>query len=169
MKGYPAFDLNFTGDAYHDGRVTKNIKKLIGVGEIDNTMGQHSYDTLKNNKLGCVGSNKMIFAMSDFNYDVFAIDCGDNKKLIHEATIMMTKRWHRASCGFGDNSQGEGKDLFFGMEKKVAITDIRNVMCCLQHRWNTVDKRQFATPEKKIDMNMDENLKKILDKIIKNN
>ena len=129
----------------------------------------YSYDTLKNNKLGCVGSNKMIFAMSDFNYDVFAIDCGDNKKLIHEATIMMTKKWFRVSCGFGDNSQGEGKSLFFGMERSVAITDIRNVMCCLQHRWNTVEKTQFATPEKKIDMQMDDNLKKILDKIIKDN
>ncbi len=129
----------------------------------------YSYDTLKKNKLGCVGSNKMIFSMSDFNYDVFAIDCGDNKKLIHEATIMFNKKWFRASCGFGDNSQGEGAKLFYGMERKVGITDIRHCMCWLQHPFNTIDKKQFATEEKRIDMTMDDNLKKILDKIIKHN
>jgi len=110
----------------------------------------------------------MIFTMSEKDFNMYAIDCGDKKHLIHEATIMATQKWFRASCKFGDNSEGEGKTLFFGMEKKVFITDIRRIMCCLQHPWNTINKMPFATDEKRIDMAMNEDLKNILRKILKN-
>ena len=53
----------------------------------------HSYETLKSNKVGCVGSDKMIFTMSEKNFSIHAIDCGNTKKLIHEATMMMTKKF----------------------------------------------------------------------------
>ena len=130
---------------------------------------QHSYETLKNSKAGCVGSNKMIFCMSDRNYDIHAIDCGDNKKLIHEATMMMTKKYFKGSCKFQNSSQGEGANIFAGNEKNVAFTDINHIMCCLQHNGNTVEKLQFAKEDNKLPTELSEEMKQLLDQILLNN
>ena len=127
----------------------------------------HSYQVLKENKAGCVGSDKMVFCMSDKNFDLHAIDCGNKASLIHEATMMMTKKWFRASCKFGNNSQGEGKNIFFGHERTVAFTDIMKVMCCLQHGANTVDKLQFAKEDNKLPFGLDEKFREILENILK--
>ena len=127
----------------------------------------HSYETLKGNKYGCVGSDKMIFCMTDKNYDIHAIDCGNTKKLIHEATIMATKKWYKASCGFGNNSKGEGKDLFYGHENKVGISNIRKIMCCVQHGENTVDKLQFAKDDNKLEIEISDEMKNMLETILK--
>jgi glycosyltransferase involved in cell wall biosynthesis len=126
----------------------------------------HSYETLKEKKVGCVGCDKMIFVMTDKDYELHAIDCGDRVSLIHEATLMMTKKFYRASCGFGNNSQGEGKNLFYGMENNVAITDIMKLMCCVQHSGNTVDKLQFAKDETKLTMTLSDEIINVLKKII---
>ena len=128
----------------------------------------YSYETMKENKVGCVGCNKMLFTMSDKNYDMYMINCGDEKRLIHEATIMMSKKFFRASRGFLDSSQGEGNTLFDGMENNVKITEhIFKIMCCIQHSENTIDKMQFAKDDLKVDLNMDENLINILENILK--
>lgn len=127
----------------------------------------HSYKSLKENKVGCVGSTQMIFSMSCKDYDCYMINCGDKVHLIHEATIMMTKKWYKASCGFHDCSEGEGQSLFHGMEKQTHITDIQHLMCCLQHEGNTINKKQFADEEHKIDIQMDEQLKIVLNNILK--
>ena len=126
----------------------------------------YSYETMKQKRAGCVGSDKMLFCMTQKNFDIHAINCGDNVKLIHEATLMMTKKWFRASCGFADGSQGEGKNLFFGMESKVAITDITKVMCCLQHEGNTVEKLQFAKDDNKLDIRLDDKLINLIKNIL---
>tara|TARA_R110000803_G_scaffold6064_2_gene19813 strand:+ start:171 stop:872 length:702 start_codon:yes stop_codon:yes gene_type:complete len=114
----------------------------------------YSYKMLKDNNLGCVGSDKMLFTMSENDFDIHAIDCGDTKMLIHEATLMMTRKWYNASCKFGNNSKGEGANLFYGHEKTVGITDVSKVMICLQHSGNTVDKLQFARDDNKIDIQL---------------
>ena len=123
---------------------------------------------MKTNKLSCVGSDKMLFCMTDKDYEMYMIDCGNNKILIHEATILMTKRFHRASMGFNNNSKGEGATLFMNMESKVGITDIFRIMCCLQHSENTIDKMQFVKDEHKIDAKIDDKLKEILQHILNN-
>lgn len=127
----------------------------------------YSYETLKQNKVGCVGSAQMIFTMSEKDFEVFAIDCGSRKHLIHEATMMMTKKWFRASCGYENSSAGEGKNIFVGMENSVALTDVINCMICLQHPWNTVDKLPFCKDECKIDITIKDSLKTILTDILK--
>ena len=126
----------------------------------------HSYTTMMNNKVGCVGSDKMLFCMSNMDYGVYAINCGNTVKLIHEATIMATKKWFKASCKFGDNSMGEGKNLFVGHEKNVAITDITKVMVCLAHDGNTVSKTHFAKPEHKLDTELSDEMIKILKEVL---
>lgn len=129
----------------------------------------YQYQLLKDNKAGCVGSNKMIFTMSEKDWEVYAIDCGDVKHLIHEATLMMTKKWYRASCGFENSSQGEGKTIFQGNERKVVISDVMKCMICLQHPWNTIDKLQFCKDECRVKIDINEDLIKILENILKTN
>lgn len=129
----------------------------------------YSYETLKKNKVGCVGCDKMLFTMSEKDWDMYMIDCGNQKRLIHEATMMMTKKFHKASCGFENSNKGEGNNLFYGMENQVKITEnILMIMCCLQHPENTIDKIQFCKEDLKVEMKMDENLKNILINILKN-
>lgn len=126
----------------------------------------YSYSVLKQNKFGCVGSDKMIFCMSDKDFAVHAIDCGNNKRLIHEASMMGTLKWWRASCKFSDSSKGEGANIFTGHENKVGITDVTKVMVCLQHGENTVDKLQFAKDENKLEIEISDELKDVLTKIL---
>lgn len=129
----------------------------------------YQYQLLKENKAGCVGSNKMIFTMSEKEWEVYAIDCGEVKSLIHEATLMMTKKWFKASCGFENSSQGEGKTIFQGNERKVIISDVMKCMICLQHPWNTIDKLQFCKDESRVNIDINDDLKNILEKILKTN
>ena len=126
----------------------------------------HSYELLKKNKYGCVGSDKMLFCMTDKDFGVYAINCGDNIKLIHEATIMATKKWYNASPKFANNSQGEGGHLFYGNENRVGITNIDKIMVCVQHSGNTVDKLQFATDDKKVNVEISPEFKNILSNIL---
>ena len=127
----------------------------------------HSYEVMKKNNALCVGSDKMLFCMTDKNYDIHAIDCGNTKRLIHEATLMMTKKYYRASCRFQDSSQGEGANIFTGHESRVALSDIRQVMCCVQHGANTIDKLQFAKENNKLPTELSEELINILKQILK--
>jgi len=130
----------------------------------------HSYEELKKNmkknKYGCVGSDKMLFCMTDKDFGVYAINCGDNIKLIHEATIMATKKWYNASPKFGNTSQGEGGHLFYKNENNVGITDIDQIMVCVQHEGNTIDKLQFATDDKKVKVEISPEFKNILSNIL---
>ena len=130
------------------------------------TAVSYSYSVLKQNKFGCVGSDKMLFCMTDKDFSIHAIDCGNNKCLIHEATIMGTVKWWRASCRFSDGSRGEGANLFFGFEHAVGITDVTKVMLCVQHGENTIDKLQFAKEENKLKIEISDELKDVLKKIL---
>jgi hypothetical protein len=104
--------------------------------------------------------------MTDKDFAVHAIDCGNTKRLIHEATIMGTIKWWRASCKFSDGSRGEGANLFAGHESKVGITDVSKVMICVQHGENTIDKLQFAKDENKLKIEISDDLKNVLTKIL---
>ena len=127
----------------------------------------HSYEVMKKNNALCVGSDKMLFCMTDKNYDIHAIDCGNTKRLIHEATLMMTMKYYKASCKFQNSSQGEGANIFTGHESKVALSDIRQVMCCVQHGENTIDKLQFAKEQNKLPTELSDEMINILNEILK--
>jgi len=130
------------------------------------TAVSYSYSVLKQNKFGCVGSDKMLFCMTDKDFSIHAIDCGGNKFLIHEGCMMGTVKWWRASCRFSDGSRGEGANLFHGMEHAVGITDVTKVMLCVQHGENTIDKLQFAKDENKLKIEISDELKDVLKKIL---
>ena len=127
----------------------------------------HTYETMIRNKKSCAGSDKMIFCMTDKDFSVHMIDCGNTVKLIHEGgCLMFTKKFFRASCGFENSSQGEGKNLFFGMENCCAITDITKVMLCIQHSGNTVPKLQFYKDNNKLNIELSEEMKNLLKEIL---
>jgi len=126
----------------------------------------HSYKVLKDNNAGCVGSNNMIFCMTDKDYKMYGMNCGENIELIHEATIFASKKWFKGSCKFSGES-GEGLNLFQGQNKKVALTDITKIMICIQHDTNTIDKLPFGTDDKILkDAELSPEMKSLIESII---
>lgn len=114
----------------------------------------HSYQTLKENKAGCVGCDKMIFLYPPYTKDDFyAIDCGDNKKLIHEATMMFSKTWYNKTKGFKKTSRAEGVGITESCKlKTIALTNPYLTMTAIVHGKNTIDKEQFKGSNKLADM-----------------
>lgn len=129
----------------------------------------HSYDILKKvtkKGRGCVGSDKMTFINTNSdNYDIYALDCGGNKVMIHEATLVFTKKWFAASCKFNTKDTGEGKNLIRDNENNVGFTDIMKCMTCIVHNENTVPKDRWMEDKRRLDVKVTEELKNILNKI----
>jgi glycosyltransferase involved in cell wall biosynthesis len=113
----------------------------------------HSFETLKNNNAGCVGCNKMIFIYPPYTKDDFyALDCGDNKKLIHEATLMFTKNWYNKTQGFLNSNKAEGLGLTQSCKlKTIALTNPLYNMTAVVHGKNTIDKEKFKSDGSKLD------------------
>lgn len=113
----------------------------------------HSFETLKKNNAGCVGCNKMIFIYPPYTKDDFyALDCGDNKKLIHEATLMFTKSWYNKTSGFINCNKAEGLGLTQSCKlKTIALTNPLYNMTAVVHGNNTIDKEKFKDKDTKLD------------------
>jgi len=126
----------------------------------------YSYKTLKENKAGLVGSNQMMFIYPHNDFKSTGIDCGDKKFFIHEATMMMTKRWYGSSNKFQRSSKGEGVNLIQGNDKQVFITDIRQIMVCLCHQNNTIDKTRFLENNNLLEIELDPNIKQLIKNIL---
>lgn len=104
----------------------------------------HCLQVLKDNKLGCVGSDKLFLLYAPYTADnIYFLTCGGKKELIHECTIMCTKKWFNSSPKFNKGSCGEGKKLFEGNLNKVGLTDPEKLMFQLCHENNTIDKSDF--------------------------
>ena len=113
----------------------------------------HSFETLKKNNAGCVGCNKMIFIYPPYTKDDFyALDCGDDKKLIHEATLMFTKSWYNKTSGFINCNKAEGLGLTQSCKlKTIALTNPLYNMTAVVHGNNTIDKEKFKDKDTKLD------------------
>lgn len=129
--------------------LVKNAKnKIVCFMDTDDfyqsTYISHSYQVLKETGAGCVGSNKLFMFYPPYTNDsMYFLTCGDNKELIHECTIMFTKKWFNSSPKFKKNNIGEGKNLFIKNIKNVALTDPMKIMFQLCHDNNTIDKKDF--------------------------
>ena len=118
---------------------------------------KHSVDLMIKDKASCVGSNQMLFIYPFNNWTTHAIRCSA-KRQIHEATMVFTKKHHRAMKGFISSSQGEGSKMADFNEKNVSITDIDKVMCCIVHKENTINKDMFMKDDNKIELNIHQDL-----------
>ena len=70
---------------------------------------------------------------------------------------MMTKKWYNSSNKFEKSSKGEGVGLIQMNDKKVFITDIRNIMICVCHQNNTIDKQRFLEHQQ-LEVKLDEKI-----------
>jgi len=113
----------------------------------------HSFETLKKNNAGCVGCNKMIFIYPPYTKnDFYALDCGDNKKLIHEATLMFTKSWYNKTSGFINSNKAEGLGITQSCKLKIiSLTNPLYNMTAVVHGNNTIDKEKFKDKDTKLD------------------
>ena len=113
----------------------------------------HSFETLKKNNAGCVGCNKMIFIYPPYTKDDFyALDCGNDKQLIHEATLMFTKSWYNKTKGFINCNQAEGLGLTHSCKlKTISLTNPLYNMTAVVHSKNTINKDKFKHEGSKLD------------------
>ena len=120
---------------------------------------KHSYEILKTNKCGLVGSPEMLFCFPYHDFQISYIKC-PSKRQNHEATMFSTRKYVRSMGWFPKSSQGEGAKLVDFNERNVGKTDIKKVMCCVCHNNNTCKKDRFL--QDKIEGNISEIHKKIL-------
>ncbi len=107
---------------------------------------KYSYDCLRDNKAGLVGSNQMLFCYPEKEFKLTGIKCGALVQ-IHEATMCFTRKYFNSMGGFRKSSQGEGADMIKNQKNNVFNTDINYCMICVAHDGNTVDKAQFDSPD----------------------
>lgn len=108
----------------------------------------YNHALLKDHKVKCVGSDKMLFCYLKDGFKMSGIDCGDKIDKIHEATMFFDRKWFASTAKFAKNSMGEGRKMFQGLSRKlVYISDIKRVMVCLVHDDNTVKKDIFKVGE----------------------
>jgi len=98
---------------------------------------------MKKNKLQLVGTNQMIFLFPKQDWKMTAIQCGE-KRMIHEAGMIFTKKHWKAMGGFKKSSQGEGTNMIDGMNPKtIGLLNCNDVMICICHDNNTINKDRF--------------------------
>jgi len=109
---------------------------------------KYSLEVMKKDKVGLVGSPQMLFLYPHLDWRLTAIDC-DVKRMIHEATMIFTKKYWKSMGGFNTEGNGEGVKMIEGMsDKKIGKTDIVNCMICICHKENTVPKKLFEDKPK---------------------
>lgn len=125
----------------------------------------HSLDILKEKRVGCVGSPNMIMLFPPYSdNDFYYLYTGGNLKLIHEATLVFTKKWWKKSPKFEDSSKAEGCKIVRDTSN-VAITDIRKVMMQICHNGNSINKEQFKeNPIEGIEIN--EDLRQLIKEVV---
>ena len=103
---------------------------------------KHSVQTMKQNKVGLVGSNHMLFVYPNHNFKISKIECQAMRQ-IHEATMCFTKKYFNSMPGFQMSSLGEGAKMIDHNEKNSALTNIKLSMICFCHQGNSFNKEQF--------------------------
>lgn len=111
----------------------------------------HSYETLKKNKVGCVGCDKMIILYPPYTKDDFyALDAG-SKTLIHEATMMFHKTWYNKTQGFINCNKAEALGVTKSCKlKTIELTNPYFTMTAIVHGNNTIEKDKFKNENCKL-------------------
>lgn len=123
---------------------------------------------VKNIKKGylCYGSSEMLFTFPHLNYRMSFIRC-NNKDLIHEASLIHSSKFWKASGGYDIHNTGEGKKMLEGFSSdKIMDTDIRNIMICISHKNNTIDKCMFEQDKLLLNHYLDPTDQIVVDKCL---
>lgn len=115
-----------TDDLYNPIYIENGVKQIIKEG------------------FSCVGSSEMLFTYPYDNYKMTFIRC-NNIKLIHEASMIHTTQFWRASGGYNNNMTGEGTKLLSGFNSRLILDEsVKKIMVCVSHNNNTIDKSKFS-------------------------
>ena len=122
---------------------------------------KHSVEGLINSERKIAGSSQMIFCYPLHDFATTMISCGDEKNMIHEATLCSTRSFFKKhKLKFKNTSRGEFEGLLNNVQNKdVLLTNICYIMMCLCHKGNSVDKTMFLKDEYKVEVEFDEILK----------
>ena len=122
-----------------------------------------SVDKMKELKVSCVGSNEMLFLYPEKEWLLTVIRC-EAKRQIHEASCLFTKKHARSMGGFKKNSKGEGAKMVDYNDKNVGLTSIQDIMVCICHKNNTVNKDMFLDKQQ-LNIELPNDLKDIISTI----
>ena len=104
---------------------------------------KHSIEVMRSDKrCSLVGTPEMTFVYAHYDWKITGIRCPE-KRMIHEACMVYTKKHHRSMGGFTASSQGEGTSMIDFNEKKCLPTSADKCIICVCHNDNTIDKDQF--------------------------
>lgn len=104
---------------------------------------KHSIEIMNSDKrCSLVGTKGMIFCFPDNDFKMTGIECGE-KRMIHESGMLYTKKHSRSMGGFQKGSQGEGTSMIDYNENKCLCTNAKQVIICICHGDNTVNKDRF--------------------------
>lgn len=134
----------------------------------NSTYLSYSIDLLKKNKFGLVGCPNLIMFYEPYTSDdLYYLNCGDRKDLIHECSMVFYKKWFRKTRRyFNDSSRAEGGYLLKNNTNKVGVSDVTKCMLQVCHHTNTIDKSPF----KKVKMSnveIDPKLTELIQKVVK--
>lgn len=125
---------------------------------------KHSMDVMNSDKMcSLVGTKSMLFCYPDDHFDITKIDCA-KKRMIHESGMLYTKKHHKMMGGFKKNSSGEGTSMIDHIENKCLCTNVEDVIVCICHNENSVNKDSFR--DKSIGIVLDGELKTLIKNIL---
>ena len=128
---------------------------------------KYSIHIMKQNKVGIVGSNQMLFCYPHHDYKFTFIKCSA-KRQAHEATMVFTRKYWRAMTGFNKSGTGEGSGMIDFNEKSCALTEVMQCMICICHKENTCNKDKFLDKDIKIECKLLDRHFEILKEIFDN-
>ncbi len=127
---------------------------------------RHSVNALKQYKAGISSSASMTFVYPKYDFKMSGIRCV-SKSQCHEACAVFTKKYFNKMGGFNKTSQGEGVKMLSYNDREILNLDIGNLMVCIAHNDNTIDKEQFSNENSGFATFTNEHLKSLIKKILK--
>jgi hypothetical protein len=87
------------------------------------------------------GSADMLFYFKDKQKTGQMCCIGLN--MLHEASLVFSTKFIKKNMKFSKSSSGEGKSFLNGYEKFIIENKITNIMVCVAHSDNTIDKSKW--------------------------
>ena len=122
-----------------------------------------SINNLKTFKKKITGSSDMLFYFTSYN-KTGSMRTSGNIYLTHEATLFFETNFIKNNMKFKKTDSSEGIDFIKGFEDYYIENSILNIMVCIEHKNNTVDKKIWYKSNNEINLNINEHLK-ILSKL----
>lgn len=126
---------------------------------------KHSMEVMRSDKrCSFVGTPEMTFCFPNLDYKITGIAC-PQKRMIHEACSVYTRKHHKMMGGYKKSSAGEGTGMVDFAENKCLKTSADQCIICICHDDNTIDKSRFNDKSDR-EIVLGGRIKEIIEKII---